>query len=168
MSPEEQTNIFNFAYDNIEERCDDDVKRIRDVIICFYDQKQNNEDIFGGFNENDKLNMMSYLCKALIKNTSAYYIELFKDFQKATNISIKIYYEFQHWCYFADMADYIPIVKIVMEIERFNQDLKNISQKLQKYRSLMTTVIDEHNEHHYQTSELRRIIEKLHLLREIQ
>lgn len=168
MSPEEQTQIFNYVYDNIEKRCDDDVKRLRDVIICFYDQKQNNEGIFGRFDYRDKEDMLSYLCKALIRNTSAYYIELFKNFQKATNISIKIYYEFQHWCYFADVADYIHIVEIVMEIERFNQDLINISQKLQKYKSLMTTVIDEHNEHHHQTSALRRIIEKLHLFREIQ
>lgn len=168
MSPDEQTKLFYFIYGSIEKRCDDDVKRLRDATICFYEQKQNNECIFGKFNDNDKLNMLSYLCKALIRNTSAHYIELFEKYKKVTSMPLTIYYEFQHWCYFADVADYIHIVEIVMEIMRFNQIIENIPQKLQRYRSLMTTVIDEHNAHHYQKSELRRIIEKLYLFREIQ
>lgn len=168
MSPEEQSTIFNFVYDSIEERCDNNAKRIRDIIIKFYDEKEKNEYIFGRFNNNEKNTMLSYLSKTLIKHTSDYYINLFNEYHNITNLHISAYYEFQRWCYYADVDDYINIVKIVMEIERFNQDIKNITQKLHKYRMMMSSFNNDSSDYSQSQYVLRRIVDKIHLLRAIQ
>lgn len=162
MTPEEYNNKLTFVYNSITNRCDAETQKLKIKLVEFYNEKKKHPDIFGMYKSKDDLELLSFLSKLLLKNTDNYYIDLFNEYYTTTNISKNIYYEFQKMCYYGDNDVYVHIIDIIMEIERFNVNIKYNIQKFNKYViSISNIETTRHKE------QLMDIIKHIHLLREI-
>jgi hypothetical protein len=162
MTPEEYNNKLTFVYNSITNRCNAETQQLKIKLVDFYNEKKKHPDIFGIYKYKDDLELLSFLSKLLLKNTNNYYIDLFNEYYTTTNISKNIYYEFQKMCYYGDNDVFIHIIDIIMEIERFNVNIKYNIQKFNKYVISLSNI--EHANHKEQ---LMKLIEHIHRLREI-